>query len=174
MRSCTKSLESSQRHFWSSLIPVYTSFVLRRSRRRLHLAGSCLSERVLCGTPVALIHAELLLHDVGHSAVNNCDAAFATSEYKTALVTHYNATELFLPSIRPEMWTFAVCTHACCLLVTVCPSVHAECERSIFQFVAFKVLSRFSRAHACPPSRIGFFSWSRVPECFTIQGLSRW
>ena len=116
-------------------------------------AGNSRSERVFCGTPVTLIHAELFLHDVGHSAVYNCDVACATSEYKTAFETHWNATELFLPSISPEMWTFAVCTRVCCLPVSVCLSVHADWARSIFQFVAFRVLSRI----LCAPQPSGFF-----------------
>ena len=81
----------------------------------------------------------------GHSAVYNCDAVFATSEHKTAFQTRCNATELF--SRPSEMWTFAVCTHACCLPVTVCLGVHTECARPIFSFCS---LQGFIKDFACP------------------------
>ena len=62
-------------------------------------------QRLFCGTPVTLIEADLLLHDVGYSVVCYFDAG------KTTFETHCKTTGLFSPFLEARnVWTFAACT----------------------------------------------------------------
>ena len=50
------------------------------------------------------------------------------------------------------MWTFAACTHACCLQVSVCLNIHTDCATFIFNSWP----SGFTKDFSAPPSVAAF------------------